>query len=251
MVSIDPFIQNTTTRQITEQKGEFAVLEYNKTTGFAAADPERAFYLSKMGIRKKQVMIQLNNTECQLQAGAMQMMLGNIQASTGVQGVGGLVASMFSARATGETAIKPRYGGQGFVILEPTWKFILLEDLSAWGGSMTTDDGMFLACSGGIQVGTAMRQSVSAAVAGGEGLFSPMFTGQGIVALESPLPRDELIEIELNNDTVKIDGNNAVAWTSTLQFTVERVTRTLIGSAASGEGLVNTYRGTGKILMAP
>lgn len=52
-------------------------------------------------------------------------------------------------------------------------------------------------------------------------------------------------------DVMKIDGNMAVAWSRSLNFTVERSTKSLIGSAASGEGLVNVYRGTGKILMTP
>ena len=38
---------------------------------------------------------------------------------------------------------------------------------------------------------------------------------------------------------------------ATIQFTVERTTKSLIGSAASGEGLVNVYRGTGRVLMCP
>ena len=65
------------------------------------------------------------------------------------------------------------------------------------------------------------------------------------------VPREELIAIDLENDTVKIDGSYAIAWSAGLQFTVERTTKTLVGSAASGEGLVNVYRGTGRILMAP
>ena len=36
-----------------------------------------------------------------------------------------------------------------------------------------------------------------------------------------------------------------------LDFTVERSGKTLVGSAASGEGLVNVYRGTGRVLLAP
>lgn len=43
----------------------------------------------------------------------------------------------------------------------------------------------------------------------------------------------------------------AVAWSGSLEFTVERSGKSLIGSAASGEGLVNVYRGTGKVMMAP
>ena len=69
--------------------------------------------------------------------------------------------------------------------------------------------------------------------------------------LESPVPREELIEFELNNDVLKIDGNMAIAWSNTLEFKVEKSGKSLIGSAVSGEGLVNVYRGTGKVLMAP
>lgn len=53
------------------------------------------------------------------------------------------------------------------------------------------------------------------------------------------------------SELIKIDGSMAIAWSNTLKFTVERSGKSLIGSAASGEGLVNVYRGTGRILMAP
>ena len=56
---------------------------------------------------------------------------------------------------------------------------------------------------------------------------------------------------EVDNDVIKIDGNMAIAWSSSLQFTVERSSKSLIGSAVSGEGLVNVFRGSGKILMSP
>ena len=62
---------------------------------------------------------------------------------------------------------------------------------------------------------------------------------------------EELIEIKLENDVLKVDGNMAIAWSGSLDFTVERSGKSLIGSAASGEGLVNVYRGTGKVLLAP
>ena len=55
----------------------------------------------------------------------------------------------------------------------------------------------------------------------------------------------------LQDDEVKIDGNMAIAWSGSLSFTVEKTSKSLIGSAVSGEGFVNVYRGTGSILMAP
>ena len=69
--------------------------------------------------------------------------------------------------------------------------------------------------------------------------------------IESDCPKEELIEITLENDVLKIDGNFAIAWSKSLEFTVERSGKSLLGSAASGEGLVNVYRGTGKVLMMP
>ena len=69
--------------------------------------------------------------------------------------------------------------------------------------------------------------------------------------MESPVPREELVEIVLQDDVVKIDGNMAIAWSGSLRFTVEKSTKSLVGSAVSGEGFVNVYRGTGRILLAP
>ena len=250
MINLDTFT-GSTARQITEQKGNFSLLQYNRVSGFAAMHPETAYYYSKQGIKKKQVIIELNNSGAILQAGAMQMMLGNVEAQTNVKGVGDMFMKALSAKATGESAIKPKYTGSGYIVLEPTWKYVIFEDLADWNGSITVDDGLFLACTDTVDIKTVMRNNLSSAVAGGEGLFNTALVGNGVVALESPLPRDELIMIELNNDTVKIDGNNAIAWTSSLNFTVEKTTKTIIGSAATGEGLVNVYRGTGRILMAP
>ena len=45
--------------------------------------------------------------------------------------------------------------------------------------------------------------------------------------------------------------SSRLAESGSLSFTVERSGKSLIGSAASGEGLVNVYRGTGKVLLAP
>jgi uncharacterized protein (AIM24 family) len=96
-----------------------------------------------------------------------------------------------------------------------------------------------------------MRSNFSSAVAGGEGLFNLSLNGSGVFCIEAECPKEELVEIILENDVLKIDGNYAIAWSAGLEFTVERSGKSLIGSAASGEGLVNVYRGTGKVLMMP
>jgi uncharacterized protein (AIM24 family) len=152
---------------------------------------------------------------------------------------------------TGESAIKPEYTGDGRLVTEPTYRHIILLNLDDWNGSAVLDDGLFLACEATLQHKAVMRSNISSAVAGGEGLFNLGINGKGILCLESPSPKEELIEIELVDDVLKVDGNMAIAWSGSLEFTVERSGKSLIGSAASGEGLVNVYRGTGRVLLAP
>lgn len=101
---------------------------------------------------------------------------------------------------------------------------------------VTIEDGMFLACDSHVQNKIVARKNVSSAVLGGEGFFNLSLHGTGTVALESNVPEEELIEIILEDDELKIDGNLAVCWSSDLDFTVERTTKTLVGSAVSGEG---------------
>ena len=73
-----------------------------------------------------------------------------------------------------------------------------------------------------------MRKNLSSAVAGNEGLFSLKLSGEGYVVLESKVPKEELITVTLDNDTLKVDGPYAIAWSDTLDFTVERSGKTLM-----------------------
>ena len=152
---------------------------------------------------------------------------------------------------TKESTVKPKYTGSGLLMLEPTYKHLLIEDISEWGSGMVLDDGMFLACQSSVKHDVIMRSNLSSAFLGNQGLFSLKLSGSGLAILESPVPREELIEINLENDVIRIDGNFAVAWSDTLEFTVEKSGKSLLGSAVSAEGFVNVYRGTGKILLAP
>ena len=110
---------------------------------------------------------------------------------------------------------------------------------------------MFYCAQGSVSVKVISQRNLSSAVAGGESFFQQQLTGPGIVILESTVPMSEVDIIDLENDTLKVDGNFAVLRSSTLDFTVERSAKTLMGSAVSGEGLVNVYRGTGQVCLAP
>lgn len=173
------------------------------------------------------------------------------QCDNGSKRCGRFLWKSSQGKSNRESAIKPEYTGNGILVLEPTYKHILLVDLKDWNGSIVLDDGLFLACDARLKHKAVMRSNLSSAVAGNEGLFNLGVVGEGVLCLEAPCPKEELVEITLQDDVLKVDGNMAIAWSGSLSFTVERSGKTLIGSAASGEGLVNVYRGTGKVLLAP
>lgn len=250
MYQIRNFTDNDDVR-VLDTLGPFQVIEYLRDLSVMPSTAQLAYFSSKMNVRKRQLVCDLSKAPVTIQAGAMQWMVGDVNATTGIKGVGDFLNKAVRGSVTKESAIKPEYVGSGTLVLEPTYKHLILLDVADWGGSIVLDDGLFLACDSRLTHKTVVRSNLSSAIAGGEGLFNLGITGSGALCLESYCPKEELIEIELKNDVVKIDGNMAIAWSGSLNFTVERSGKTLIGSAASGEGLVNVYRGTGKVLLAP
>ncbi len=236
---------------VLDSMGPFTVIEYARDLSVARTNAMAAYFCNAMNVRKRQVMCDLSQANVTVQSGAMQWMVGNVKATTGIKGVGDLLGKAVRGKVTGESAIKPEYTGAGVMVLEPTYKHIILLDVDDWNGSVVLDDGMFLACDANLRHKAVMRSTLSSAVAGNEGMFNLGIIGSGVLCLESPCPKEELVEVTLRDDVIKIDGNMAVAWSGSLDFTVERSGRSLVGSAVSGEGLVNVYRGTGKVLFAP
>lgn len=244
-------MQETENRKIIEKMDNITIFEYQQDLSNSMSNAMQAYYASKMNVRKRQVMIELDeNHQVIIQAGAMQWTAGKVSSGTNVKGVGDFAKKLVSSKVTNESAIKPCYKGEGILVLEPTYKYLIIEDVSKWNG-MVIDDGLFLACDANTELKTVARKTLSSAIAGGEGLFNTCLTGSGLAVLECQCPREELVEVQLQDDELKVDGSFAIAWSESLSFTVERSTKTLIGSAASGEGFVNVYRGTGKVLMAP
>lgn len=250
MYSVKNFWDNDDVK-IVESLGAYTVVEYQRDLSVMPENALQAFYCDQMNVRKRQVICNLQNAGVTVQAGAMQWTVGNVEAKTGIKGVGDFLGKAMRGSVTGESAIKPEYTGDGLLVLEPTYRHIILVDVADWGNSIVLDDGLFLACDSTLSHKAVMRSNVSSALGGGEGLFNLGIEGWGALVLESPVPRNELVEVTLENDVLKVDGPLALAWSGSLQFTVERSGKSLIGSAASGEGLVNVYRGTGKVLLSP
>lgn len=249
MVTCNNLYNNENMKQI-DSLGCVKVFEHQRDLSVDFSKAMATYFASKMNICKRQVLIELDGNSFTIQAGAMQWMAGSVKMTSGIKGVGDFLSKAIASKVTKESAVKPEYTGNGLVMLEPTYKHILLQEVSEWG-SLVLEDGLFLACDSNITRKVVARTTVSSAVAGKEGLFNLCLSGSGVAVLESPVPKNELIEFTLEDDELKIDGNMAIAWSNSLKFTVERSSKSLVGSAVAKEGLVNVYRGTGKVLMAP
>ena len=141
MYNIKNFIANDDIKTI-DQLGPFTVTEYQRDLSVMPSEALLAYYCNAMNVRKRQVICDLSQADITLQAGAMQWSVGNVNATTGIKGVGDLFGKALRGKVTGESAIKPEYTGNGTLVLEPTYKHIILMNTADWNGAVVLDDGV-------------------------------------------------------------------------------------------------------------
>ena len=131
MISLNNLANNPNMTAIAN-KGVFTVFEHQKDMSVSPAYASVAYFMHEMNVRKRQVLCNLNNSAVRIQAGAMQWAAGQVESETGVKGVGDFIGKAFKGAVTNESAVKPIYRGSGFLMLEPTYRYIILEDIGAW-----------------------------------------------------------------------------------------------------------------------
>lgn len=91
-----------------------------------------------------------------------------------------------------------------------------------------------------------VRQNISKAFFGGTGgLFVMETQGVGDLLIAS---FGDIIELEvIPNLPLTVDNNHVLAWSSDLDYNIEIASGTF--GFTTGEGLVNTFRGSGKVLI--
>ena len=109
------------------QAGQYYVYEHQKDMSVAPHEAATAYFMNEMNVRKRQVLVYLNNSAVRVQAGAMQWMAGAVDMDSDVKGVGNLFGKMAKGMVTGESAVKPMYKGVGYLMLEPTYHYLILE----------------------------------------------------------------------------------------------------------------------------
>lgn len=226
------------------------VLQYDKLLGSTNTSGVQAlWFMSEANIKARQIAIYINNGGVKIEPGAMSYFQGPLEMVSGVT-VGNFIGRAISGALTGEKMAMPEYKGSGILVLEPSFKHFIIAELEP-GETIITDKGMFYCAQSTVDVKPILNSQISGALLGGEGIFQTALTGPGMIVLESPVPMCEINVVNLNNDVLRVDGNFGLLRTGNIQFTVERSARTLFGSAVSGEGLVNVFRGTGQVWIAP
>lgn len=251
MYNIKNLLENDNIHTIA-QKGPVQILEHKRFLGVDKSIVGLCCYANEMNYNLRQVLINLDNSSFILDGGAMQWMLGKIKVDMQANGyfLETLAYRHLSQENKDYRYRRAIYTGTGLILTEPTIKHIGLIDLDEWGGELIVEQKMFLGCESSIQVGLSFHNDLSATIAGNEGIFCPKLSGYGIALVKSPHPMDTLVEIELDNEVLCIDGSMAIAWSDSLEFTVEMNTNNIVTSIGCGEGLVNVYRGTGRVLLA-
>lgn len=226
------------------------ILGYQGLTGIKNPQvAEAIFYANQTGMQLKQVKITLNAGEVQIEAGSLQYMHGHIQGETRVGGVAGFGKAMLNKFLANESLFIPRYRGTGSMYLEPSFSHFLVYYLN--NEEIIADKGLFYCADGALEVGVAMQKNVSSALFGGEGLFQTKVKGTGVCVFELPVPVEEVRCIHLDNETLSVDGNFALMRTGRIEFSVEKSAKNVFGTLTSGEMLLQTFRGTGKVWLAP
>ncbi|APW61059.1 AIM24 family protein [Paludisphaera borealis] len=226
------------------------ILAYPRLGGSRDAHAaQQVFFANRAGMKLKQVRITLKDGQALSEAGALHFMLGALRMESKVGGVGGIGRAMMNRFLTKEAAFLPRYHGTGQIYLEPSFSHFFIHRLA--GEEVIADKGLFYCCDGALEVGAAVQKSISSALFGGEGWFQTRIRGRGLCVLESPVPADEIIRVDLKNETLQVDGNFALMRTGRIDFTVERSTKSLMGVFTSGELLLQTFRGVGSVWLAP
>ncbi len=229
---------------------KFEVLTYRSLAGSDNMAVANMIHKAQhSGVRLKQVRITLADSEVILEAGALHFQKGDIIIESKVGGVGGLFKKAVSKKLTDESAFKPTYRGSGEIYLEPGFGHFIL--LALEDEEIVADKGMFLACQSSVEVGVATQKGLATGLLGGEGFFQTKLSGKGICVLQSPVPVKEIIKVSLNDETLQVDGNFALLRKGNVEFTVKGATKSLIGSMTSGEGLLQTFHGTGEVWLAP
>ena len=192
------------------------------------------------------------------EAGAMNWMEDDIEFEAkmgdGTSGDNGLMGKFLSAgkRAlTGESLFMTHFTNTGnnkrrVAFAAPYPGHIIPVDLAEIGGQLTCQKDAFLCAALGTEISIAFSKRLGAGFFGGEGFILQLLRGDGMAFIHAG---GTVIKKELNNETIRIDTGCLVAFTSDINYSIERI-KGLKSMFFGGEGLfLATLEGTGTVYL--
>ena len=171
----------------------------------------------------------------------------NTQLNASGSGLGRFVKAVGRSMVSGESTFITQAVAQsdnGYLALAPDSPGQVIP-LQLGEKQYRLNDGAFLALDGTAYY-TMERQSVGKAIFGGQGgLFVMTTQGQGTLLANA---FGSIKKIELHNQEVTIDNAHVVAWSQSLNYNIH-LENGFWQSIGTGEGVVNTFYGTGEIYI--
>ncbi len=192
------------------------------------------------------------------EAGAMNYMEDGIEfeakmgdGSAPSQGFFGKLLAVGKRAITGESIFVTHFTNHGsgksrVAFAAPYPGKILALDLSQLGEEILCEKDAFLCAALGTEVGIAFTQRFGAGIFGGEGFILQRLRGDGLAFVHAG---GTVVRRELRNSRLRVDTGCLVAFTSGIDYSIERAGN-LKSMLFGGEGIfLATLRGTGTVWL--
>lgn len=209
-----------------------------------------AFYAQQMGLRLRQIRITLNDGSAIIEPGMLQFSRGNITTNTSAGGAWGLIKRVIERRFNNESVFRTTFHGTGEIYTEPSFDHYLLTRILP-DEEAIVDDGRYLASEQGVETSLAFKKNLSSLIFSKDEVVRTRINGNGWCVVQSPIPASDVLRVDLNNEELRVDGDIVLLRKGVMSQQVSNATNSVVGLATSGEGLVQVFRGTGQVWLAP
>lgn len=206
------------------------------------------FYSQQLGMKYRRVEAFLNKGEISFDGANYLASSGDIKFRDLSFDLKGLSAG-FLNKQKGDSFFTQTVYGSGFVWLKDTTSF--LEVMTLTNDKIIMDNGTYFASVGNFKQNLTADTKVSSVLFSNKQLITTALVGSGIVILELPVRKSEMIRIKVTKDMPAMIDSNVVLFRQGDVKRGEKLTNGLLGSAVNGLGLVETYTGTGYVYIAP
>lgn len=238
---------------ITEQKGTndaiMRVKEYNSSYVGDLNLATDVYHAQQLGMKLRQLEVMLKGGTVAFDSGQFLESTGNVtlgkMSLNPMEMIRGAIRKM-----NDETFFRPTLSGEGIVTLDSSFKFITLFPVEE-RSRVVLEKGIYLASIGDFEFKTTKNFNPGYLLFSDKGMFQTDVRGVGVLALELPVHKSELVEREVTPESpLMVNGNYVLMWSGNLKRSV-KTAGNVFGSLASGTGLVEEYTGTGKVWIAP